>query len=73
MVSRGRQEPLTDEETVSLGRRLVSRLGVQHVSYPHGEPFVVVHIWGTTDALPEHAAAAIEDVIGPFDVEVVPD
>jgi hypothetical protein len=72
-VSRGRQKPLTDAETVRLGRRLVSRLGVEHVSYPDGEPFVVVQIWGTTDALPEQASAAIEEVIGPFDVVVVAD
>ena len=67
-MSRRRREPLTDAETVQLGRRLVRHLGVEHVSYPDPEPFVVVQIWGTHEALPEVAEAAIEKVIGPFDV-----
>ena len=72
-VSRARQDPLTDAETVRLGRRLARLVGVEHVSYPDGTTSVVVQIWGAREPLPEEAAAAIEDVIGPFDVFVVED
>jgi hypothetical protein len=70
-VSRGRHEPLTDAETVGLGRRLVSLLGVKHVSYPDDATPVVVQIWDAQEPLSEEAADAIADVIGPFDVSVV--
>ena len=72
-VAHARQAPLTEAETVRLGRRLVRLLGVEHVSYPDGTTSVVVQIWGAREPLPEEAAAAIEDVIGPFDVFVVED
>ena len=72
-VSRARLDPLTDAETVRLGRRLVRLLGIEHVSYPDGTTSVVVQLWGASEPLPKEAAAAIEDVIGPFDVFVVED
>jgi hypothetical protein len=70
-VSRGRRDPLTDAETVHLGRRLVRLLGIEHVTYPDDATRVVVQIWDALEPLSEEAAAAIEDVIGPFDVFVV--
>ena len=71
VVSRSRQEPLTDAETVRLGRHLVRLLGVEHLSYPDGQRTAVVQIWGFRDSLPQDAVAAIEAVIGPFDVTSV--
>jgi hypothetical protein len=56
---------------VRLGRRLVSLLGVEHVSYPDDATSVVVQIWGAQEPLSEEAADAIEEVIGSFDVSVV--
>jgi hypothetical protein len=71
VVSRGRRDPLTDAETVRLGRRLVRLLGVEHVSYPDDATPVVVQTWDAREPLSQEAAAAIEDVLGPFDVFVV--
>ena len=71
VVSRGRQEPLTDAETVRLGRRLVALLGVEHVSYPDGHPTTVVEIWGAREPLRQEATDTIEAVIGPIDVSVM--
>lgn len=73
VVSRGRREPLTNAETVRLGRRLASLLDVKHVSYPDGAPTVVVEIWGAREPLPHEATTVIEDVIGPFDASAVSD
>jgi hypothetical protein len=70
-VSRARHDPLTDAETVRLGRRLVGLLGVEHVSYPDDATCVEVVIWDAQGPLSNEAAAAIEAVIGPFDVSVV--
>lgn len=68
VVSRDRQDRLTDEQTVRLGRCLVGLLGVDHVSYPDGEPTVVIQIWGYDGTLPPDAVTAIEAVIGSFEV-----
>jgi hypothetical protein len=70
-VSRVRHDPITDAESVRLGRRLVKLLGVEHVSYPEGTSPVVVLMWGAREPLPDEALVAIEDVIGPFDLLVV--
>jgi hypothetical protein len=56
-VSRGRQDPLTDAETVRLARALLRLLGIEHVSYPDDTTSVVVQIWGTSTPLPEEISA----------------
>jgi hypothetical protein len=70
-VSRGRRHPLTDAETVHLGRRLALLLGVEHVSFSDDTTCVAVQIWGVSEPLSHEAAVAIEEVIGPFDISVV--
>jgi hypothetical protein len=59
---------LTNDETVRLGRRLVGLLGISHVSYPDDTSHVEVEMWEATAPLSDAAVAAIEDVIGPFDL-----
>lgn len=73
VVSRDRQDQLTNDGTVLLGRRICGLLGVEHLSYPDGTPTVVVEIWGFSASLPREAQSAIEAVIGTFDASVVED
>jgi hypothetical protein len=71
IVSHGRTAPLTNAETVRLGRRLHKLLGVSHVSYPAETPTVVVEVWDFHGSLPAEAMSAIEALIGTFDVSHV--
>lgn len=71
LVSRARTEPLTNAETVRLGRRLVESGISQHVSYPDDTPTVVVEVWDFEGSLPTDLASAVEAVIGAFDTAPV--
>ena len=71
IMSHSRQEPLTNAETVRLGRRLIKLLGSHHISYPNETPTVVVQVWNYHGSLPPEAARSIEEVIDTFDVSFV--
>ena len=71
ITSHSRREPLTNAETVRLGRRLYKLLGEHPISYPNETPTVVVQVWNFHGSLPPEAARSIEEVIGTFDVSFV--
>ncbi|HEY8112532.1 MAG TPA: hypothetical protein VII16_06650 [Actinomycetes bacterium] len=67
LVSRGRSQPLTDAETVWLGRILTRTLAVHQVSYPWDTPTVIVQLHDFAGPLPEGVVEKVAAVIGPFD------
>ena len=67
LVSQARTEPLTNAETVRLGRRFVESGISRHVSYPDDTPTVVVEVWDFEGSLPADLARDVEAVIGAFD------
>ncbi len=71
LVSRTRTEPLTDAETVRLGRRFHESGTSSHVSFPDDTPTVVVTVWDFTGLLPVDLLSAVEGVIGPFETAPV--
>lgn len=65
-----RVEPLSDHETVMLGRLLIGYSRRAHVSFPDVEqrPAVLVH--DVDGALPGHVAEKVRAILGIFDSEV---
>lgn len=71
VTSHGRNESLTDSETVRLGRALARSSSTAHVSYPDGCSTVQLVVHDFTDDLPEAARVRISECFGDFDEELV--
>ena len=65
------RDRLTDEETIRLGRVLVTLSPRSHVSYPDDGSTAVVIVHGCSDTLPETLAGGVRDVLGEFVQEII--
>ena len=65
-------EPLSDAETVRLGRLLTRELSVQHVGFPVDSSGIVIVIHSHDSVLAPELADKVERIIGKFD-QVVED
>ena len=67
LVSRARVDPLTNAETVRIGRVLTRTLPTSHISYPNDSPTVTVQVHGFSGDLSDEVAGKVAEIIGDFD------
>jgi len=67
LIPRDRNRPISDAETVRLGRLLTCELSVRHVGYPDDPSGPVVVIKDHGSVLTPQLAEKVELIIGEFD------
>lgn len=72
LASRLRRAPLSNAETVKIGRLLVEALPASHISYPDEPGTVTIVVHGFAGPLPEQVSTKLTEFIGAFDLTVDP-